>query len=230
MSLPKVLQRIEPVVMSHGTGRNLSRVQLARALGYTNPISGRFAALVTCLMQYGLLERAGTNYRCSTLAVAILSSTNAAHRKEAMQQAALHPQVLRTITEHLHGFPDDATIIRLAVTLFHGRITPAQAKTLAAILPPTLTAAGMIEASGEVLHDSGTRSIVQGDQAATAHAVQSWQHSVQAVQAKSVTVDALPHHTNLTKQLGDGRMVSITVPVDLTQEERDNLMALIQYL
>lgn len=215
----KAIDRLSKAYTEIGSQHTYDRATIAHALGYANAQSGRFSALMTQLQLYGLLSRNAGTYGFTPLFIRIFTATQASDIQHATAEAALLPRPFRALYD---AFKDSRLPIDPARWLLHafqGDLDEAGATVAVDIFTKNMTDVGLLreglliaEPLHEQLHElsktlgDGARS---GDQ-------------VPAVMQPAVTV--------LQKDFGNGRIANVSIPADLTQEERDNLMALIQYL
>ena len=219
MPLPRAVDRLSGVVATVGPQAALTRSGWAQALGYASPSVGRFAALVTSLMQYGLLERVSQKLVVSQLARDIMFASDPAVQAAALQTAVLRPTIFKSIYQAHQGDFLPADLRKYVLYSFADQLTSAQAASVAACVPESFVHAGILQGGRVVAVDDNTTPIAKEPVLPT----------VPHTPAEPVQ-NHLTDHTVLRKDLGAGRQVVITVPVDLSQDERDNLMALIQYL
>lgn len=101
LSLREAIEKVR--ALHNEIGQNpTSRDVVAKGMGYSG-LSGSSATAISAAKKYGLLEGRGEEVRISDRAMAILAPHNEAERKEAVRQAALAPDLFRSIAEK---FPD----------------------------------------------------------------------------------------------------------------------------
>jgi hypothetical protein len=107
-------QAIDLVAKIHRTCRTniITRENAAQEMGYTGS-SGRSMKVLSSLLQFGLLTKAGTgDVKVSQRAVDILHGIEVDDRNEAMLEAAYAPQLFQNIHERFpDGIPSE-TVIR----------------------------------------------------------------------------------------------------------------------
>lgn len=86
------------------------REEVAVALGYSG-LNGASARVTSALIQYDLLEKTGTNYKISDLAMKIIFPENSRERVEAIREAALAPKIFAETFDHFQNrIPSDRNL------------------------------------------------------------------------------------------------------------------------
>lgn len=101
-SLPEAVELIDKI---HRANRSnvIDREVAAQTMGYTG-ISGRSAKLLSNLVQYGLIEKAGkSEIRVTQRGVEILHPDDAASKLNALREAAFDPELFQRVRDR---FPD----------------------------------------------------------------------------------------------------------------------------
>ncbi|MFN3475739.1 MAG: hypothetical protein ACK4ZW_16995 [Blastomonas sp.] len=106
-------QAVDLVEKIHRTCRTniISREDAAKEMGYSG-LTGRSLKVLSGLLQFGLLEKAGKgDVKVTRRAVEILHGIDQADRDEAKMEAALAPQLFRDIHERFpEGIPPESAI------------------------------------------------------------------------------------------------------------------------
>jgi hypothetical protein len=90
----------------------VDRAVAAQAMGFSG-ITGRSAKVLSDLIQYGLLEKAGKNeVRVSPLAMNVLLPDNADQRASALRESASKPELFQRIAERFVGGPPSEAALR----------------------------------------------------------------------------------------------------------------------
>jgi hypothetical protein len=212
MTLQKSVARATQAFASTGMIGALDRAGLARALGYTNPQSGRLSVLLTSLQLYGLLERNRTSYTFTQLFVDIFTQQHSLTGTEALRVAALAPVPFRRLFDAFDGqrLPNDVS--HWLIREFRDSLSVQDAKKASQIFLDNVQFTGLIRDGFLGDHSNAEVQEPESRQPHTSSEVTTLKGSY------------------LEKDFGGGRVASVRIPADLTQEERDVLMALIQYL
>lgn len=211
-TLQKSVARATKAFASTGIIGALDRAGLARAFGYTNSQSGRLSVLLTSLQLYGLLERNRTSYTFTQLFVEIFTQPQSLPGTESLRIAALNPVPFKRLFDAFqgHALPNDVS--HWLVREFRDSLSVQDAKKASQIFTDNLQFTGLIRDGivgghpGAVEQEPDSRQPLSNDEFSTQQG------------------------SYLVKDFGRGRIASVRIPADLTQEERDVLMALIQYL
>lgn len=106
-------QAVDLVAKIHKTCRTniITREDAVREMGYSG-LTGRSLKVLSALIQFGLLDKAGKgDVKVTQRAVEILHGIDRADREEAMLEAALAPQLFRDIHERFpDGIPAESAI------------------------------------------------------------------------------------------------------------------------
>lgn len=101
VSLGDAVQYAAKLKESLGSGP-YSREEAARAMGHVK-LTGPAARKVAALAHYGLLERTGSVYRQSKLALVILAPVSDIEKENAIKQAAVTPRLFQKLCEKFNN-------------------------------------------------------------------------------------------------------------------------------
>jgi len=110
---------------------------LGKAMGYTS-LSGPVRTKVAALRKYGLLEQQGGMYKLSDLAMHILHAEDMKEREQALQAAALRPELFRELFTSHGDASDNALKSHL---ILHKKFSDAGAKQFIKAFRETLSLA-----------------------------------------------------------------------------------------
>lgn len=208
-----------------GAQSTYTRVQLASGLGYTNSRSGRLASLISDMQHYGLVRRRGSSYQFTELFESWFLAAEQFQARGSLVEASLHPPLFRQLYEAFlqRQLPTDCANWLLVHA--HGGLDSSNAQIAGRVFMQNVLDLGLLKA-GVLQPADAVFAPPQPDGPQTNPMGQADSLSVPEPRASA---SAKPVST-IEKNFGNGRIARISVPADLTQDERDALMALIQYV
>ncbi len=110
MSLAEAVQQIQK--LSGKIGQHPApRDSIATSMGYSG-LHGASATAISALTKYGLLERAGEDYKLSERAMKIIAPHNPQEKVRALQDAANEPVLFAELIEHFKGDVPSDDVLR----------------------------------------------------------------------------------------------------------------------
>ncbi len=215
----EAVKRIESLKQRSGWSERYDSATFALGIGYKDDKSGAFARTAAALIQYGLVSREGGSFRLTQLSKKILIPELEGDRESATRQAAVTPSLFTTLYNDFKGQELPSLFSNILVNKY-GILDGAKNKA-AAIFRSSLESVGLVE---------GNRVLdVDNDQNPVGPSSQSSDPSVDVPIEENVkTPSSGVPSTTLTKDFGEGRVVSVTLPNDITDEERKKLTILIE--
>ena len=230
INLEDAVKKIEEVVRKLGNSKKYDKDTFAIGLGYKSAKNGAFLRTSAALIQYGLVLRDGNDYSLSPLSQAILLPTGEDSRDEAIKEAALGPQVFRAVYETYIGQELPALLPNIMVADY-GILVGAKDK-IVSIFKATMEYAGLLKGNSLVGPESTTtmfeEPVAVTEQENEREQALAVQPAVSSVVAAPVVAATTVATTSLVKDFGEGRVASLTIPTDLSDDERDKLATLIK--
>ncbi len=155
---------------------------LSKAMGYTS-LSGPVRTKVAALRKYGLLEQQGLLYKLSDSALHILHAEDMSERQQALQAAALRPELFRELHASHSEASDNALKSHL---ILHKKFSDAGARQFIKAFRETMSLANPSKAgydgaqgadNSEAMTTSGTQEHPRGaaqTQGGSAGAANNW--------------------------------------------------------
>lgn len=98
LSLPAALERVAQIFAKEHQHPAPKEV-IVQHMGY-NTLNGTSLAALSALSKYGLLEKAGSDLRVTSRAMAILHPSSEDEKREAVKEAALEPALFNDLLTH----------------------------------------------------------------------------------------------------------------------------------
>lgn len=218
-SLQDAVSRIQTLKEKAGIQQMYSKEIFAQGIGYKNASNGAFIRAVAALIQYNLVIRDGDGFALTSTARNILIHTTEAGREHAIRDAALSPDLFRSAYDGFKGDKLPALLPNILVQQY-GILDGAKNKAHNVFIA-TMEFAGLLQ--GDMLLDEASPG-GGGEVDNKANREESEEEAGQIPRASTATVPS----TSLTKDFGEGRVVSIVLPNNITDDERSKIVLLIQ--
>ena len=159
LNLKEAVTRVLTLRDNLGAGQHKQEAIL-KALDYSS-VSGASTRAIASLTHYGLLNKVGSSYEVSELAMRIIRPTDQGDSEAALQQAALTPQIFSELYDQYKG---EQLPAMLENSLIHNlQMTDQAAKKLTNVFKKTLRYARLIDEAGQLIDadrpDKKTESI-----------------------------------------------------------------------
>jgi hypothetical protein len=211
------------------TGKGPSSKQAyVKGLGYKG-ISGASNAIFAAMIHYGFIEKAGIDYKISPLGMQLLLPTDESEdaRLRVLREAALRPSLFRDVYEKYRGEHLPGLLQNSLVHDF--RVYDKSGKDAAEKIRQTFEFSGLLH-DGNLLDDpmSETTSIDHSHHVNMPSADASDKGKLGTGKSLSSASSPSVPMTTLTKDFGGMRIATLSIPSNLSQEERQKLVTLIE--
>lgn len=210
ISLPDAISRVT-MVFSKEHQHPAPKEVVVKDMGY-NGIHGNSLGALSALSKYGLLERAGQDYKVSERAIAIIHPLDDASKIAALREAAQAPALFAEIFEHFKGqLPSDenlrAYLIRKGFA--ESALTPVidslrETMKFVADSPLSATGSGALQAQPATI-TTGHAPVVKVAPASVESSSQEFQPKIRV----SLTDHGLEVVAGIVDQKGINRLIAI---------------------
>ena len=216
-SVLEAVKRIESLKQRSGISNSYDSATFATGIGYKDDNSGAFSRTAAALIQYNLIRKDGAGYSLTEVSRKMLIPQSNTDREEAMRQAALSPSLFATLYNDFMGQTLPEMFPNILVNKY-GILDGAKNK-VASIFRSTLESVGLMNGGHVVDEQRGYREDEQDT---------SNDENIQNEAPSASTTSPGVPSTTLTKDFGQGRKVVVTLPNDITDDERKKLTVLIE--
>lgn len=216
LSLQDAVTRIQSLKDKAGVQQKYSREIFAQGIGYKGSTNGAFIRAVAALSQYNLVIKDGDGYALTNTAKGILIPTTSSSVRQATREAALSPDLFKSLYDDFKGEKLPALLPNILVQQY-GILDGVKSKAQNVFIS-TMEYAGLL--SDDNLLDETANS--QGEAA-----IESDLTNPKLVKSNEEASATVPS-TTLKKDFGGGRIVSIVLPNDINDDERKKIVLLIE--
>jgi hypothetical protein len=219
INLSVAFEKIQSISKKLGSSSYYNKEDIAVGMGYRSSNNGTFLRSIAALSQYGLIEKQGNKYSFTTITNKILYPTVNEDRFAGIRDAALKPILFFQIYDTYKGQELPELLPNILMNTFG--ILPSVKERVASIFHSTMEYAGLID----------------GNKLRVVNAVSEDSKNINVSDSISVSDEKMKMSSNpnvvfnsIDKDFGKGRNVKISMPSDISSEERKKIITLIENL
>ncbi|HEY5442048.1 MAG TPA: hypothetical protein VIJ68_00745 [Candidatus Saccharimonadales bacterium] len=227
--LGEAVEKIHQLSKKLGSAPSYNRETFAAGMGYKGSNNGAFLRAVAALQQYGLIQKTATSYSLTPIAQKILFPTTSEDRMAAIRDAGLSPALFDQLYAKYQGQDLPDLLPNILVNDFG--ILPNVKDKATSLFRTSMEFAGLLDGNRLRSKGSGVEEGLNlgsinnslGEESDKKHGNSlTEERENSALETSSVPL------TTLTKNFGSERVARLSIPSDITDDERNKLVTLIQ--
>lgn len=217
-SLDEAVSRIMELRQKAGIQQKYTKEVFAQGIGYKNGSNGAFIRAIAALSQYNLVIKDGDGYTLTSTARSILNPTSETAVDEAVRAAAVSPDLFKSLYEDYKG-SELPTLLPNILVQNYGILDGVKTKAQHVFMT-SMEYAGLLDGNTLLGAEQLEGNSIELEKKTP------YTEEVAEIADKIVTT-TVPS-TSLTKDFGEGRVATIIIPGDITDEERSKIVVLLQ--